>query len=211
MSRAAKSQPNVAGAPLPRLEQIYVEAARLFAERGFAATSMSDIAEAVGVTKAGLYHFVASKDELLFTLMNWGLDILDRDVVEPALQESDAVERLRLIVRNHALSIAALSTPQGNPVAIVMEELAGLAGRRKAAITARKRRYFDFVRDTLRTLRAEGRLRDIDPNVAAFSIIGMIVWLARWRKPDGKVGREQIAEQMADIALGGVVKRRTRA
>lgn len=65
-------QEQTTGAPaiVGRREQIYVHAAQLFSTRGFAATSMANIAGAIGITKAGLYHFVASKEELLFRLMS---------------------------------------------------------------------------------------------------------------------------------------------
>jgi AcrR family transcriptional regulator len=54
-----------------RVDQIYSIAAQMICEKGFDATSMSAIAEAVGITKAGVYHFIPSKKELLFAIMSW--------------------------------------------------------------------------------------------------------------------------------------------
>ena len=73
------------------------------------------------------------------------------------------------------------------------------------------RLYFDLVRDTLRELRAAGRLRDIDPTVATFSLIGTILWLPRWFRQNGRLSQEQVANEIATIALGGLLRPRKRA
>jgi hypothetical protein len=68
------------------------------------------------------------------------------------------------------------------------------------------RAYFDLVRDTPRELRALGRLRNVDPTVAAFGLIGTILWLPRWFRQNGRLSQEQVAHQIADIALGGLLR-----
>jgi hypothetical protein len=73
------------------------------------------------------------------------------------------------------------------------------------------RAYFDLVRSTLVELRSAGRLRDIDPTVATFSLIGTILWLPRWFRQNGRLSQEQVAEQIADMALGGLLRPRKRA
>jgi len=66
--------------------------------------------------------------------------------------------------------------------------------------------YFDLVRDTLGELKAAGRLRDVDLTVAAFSVIGMILWLPRWFRQGGRLTDDQAAHEIADFALAGVLK-----
>lgn len=192
--------------PFTRLEQIYFHAARFFVERGFAATSMSEIADAVGITKAGIYHFVPNKEDLLFNLMSWGMDILDEDVTKPASKIREPLERLHLIVRNHLGNIAKVNTDIGNPLTIILDEPAGLSPERREEIQRRKRDYYDVVRDTLRELRKDGRLVDMDPSVAAFSLIGMIVWFGRWHRPGGSIAAADIIDQMTAFALRGVIR-----
>lgn len=189
-----------------RREQIFLEASRLFVEKGFAATSMNDIASAVGITKAGIYHFVENKEDLLFTLMTFGMDELDRDVTDLAVQVADPLERLKLIVRNHLLNIGKVITETGNPLTIIIDEPVGLTDEHRTNMEGRKRAYFLLVRDTMAALKADGRLHDLDPSLAAFSVLGMIVWLARWRRQDGPLSMEDVADQMTGIALRGVVR-----
>jgi len=189
-----------------RREQIYVHAAQLFCSRGFAATSMANIADAVGITKAGLYHFVASKEELLFTLMSFSLERLEEDVVAPARTIADPVERLTAIVRGHLQSVMQVTTPVGNPLTIVLEETSALSPDKGAQIKARKAAYSVFVRDTLDEIKAAGQLADVDTRMAKSAIMGIILWLARWHRPDGPMAVADIVDNLSGVALRGVLK-----
>src|ERR1044072_5520493 len=90
-----------------RLAEIYRTAAQIILRKGYDATSVNDIANAVGMTKAGLYHYINGKKELLFDIMNFGLDELDEEVATPASAIPDSVERLQFIIRMPA----QLATP----------------------------------------------------------------------------------------------------
>jgi AcrR family transcriptional regulator len=189
-----------------RMDQIYRVAAQMICERGFDACSMNDIADAVGITKAGIYHFIPSKKELLFAIMNYGMDTLETAVINPAREIADAEQRLRLIVTNHAMLIARSSNDEGHdPVTILVEEEMGLPLAHRRKIKQRKRVYLDMVRGTLEELKTEGKLKEIDVTAAAFSLLGMIMWLARWFRPDGRLSREQVAQEICKIALGGIL------
>jgi hypothetical protein len=68
------------------------------------------------------------------------------------------------------------------------------------------RKYVNLVRDTLVELKTSGRLRDVDPSVAAFNLIGMILWLPRWFRQDGRLSQQQVAKEIAKLALGGLLR-----
>ena len=190
-----------------RLSEIYRAAARIICEKGYDATSMNDIAEAVGITKAGIYHHIPGKKDLLFRIMNFGLDELDAEVIAPARATTDAEQRLRTIITNHVRLITDRSTPQGNnPVTIVVDEVAGLRVPHRRKIDQRKRAYVDLVRETLKQLREEGKLNEVDVTTSAFSLLGMILWLSRWYNPEGRLSPEEIAEEITKIALGGLLR-----
>src|SRR5262245_57355917 len=84
-----------------RLAEIYRAAAQIICEKGYDATSMNDIAEAVGITKSGLYHHISGKRDLLFRIMSFGMDSLDEQVIHPGRAIADAEQRLRTIISNH--------------------------------------------------------------------------------------------------------------
>jgi len=194
-----------------RLTDIYRAAAQIICEKGYDATSMNDIAEAVGITKAGVYHHIPGKKDLLFQIMSFGLDSLDEEVIIPARAISDPEKRLRSIITNHAKLITSRSTSEGsNPVTIVVDEVAGLTPEHRDVINKRKRVYVDLVRETLIQLKEEGKLRDIDETVAAFSMLGMILWLSRWYQPDGRLSCDQVAAEVSKMALGGLLKPQAR-
>ena len=194
-----------------RLGEIYRAAALLICEKGYDATSMNDIAEAVGITKAGVYHHIEGKKDLLFRIMNFGMDELDENVIFPARAITDAESRLRAIITNHVRLITSHITPQGyNPVTIMVDEVAGLTPEHRSKIDQRKRVYVDLIRETLKQLREEGKLREVDVTVATFSLLGTVLWLSRWYHPDGRLTPEQIVEEIGKIALGGLLRPQAR-
>jgi AcrR family transcriptional regulator len=200
------------GAESERLAQIYTVAAGLFCEKGFDATSMSDVAEAVGITKAGIYHFVpGGKKDLLFAVMSYGMDRLETYVITPGRAITDAEERLRAIVNNHIKLITSGSSTGGhNPVTIVVDEVAGLTAAHRRKIDQRKRAYLDLIRETLKQLKQEGKLREVDETVAAFSLLGIILWVSRWYLPDGRLSPDRIADEIMKIVLGGLLRPQAR-
>src|SRR5437899_7846655 len=97
-----RAQRAIAPAPDTRRAAMYRTAAQMFRDRGFDATSVSDIARALGLTKAGLYHHFESKEALLFEIMMFGLDKVRDEVIVPARAIRDPEERLRQLVTRHA-------------------------------------------------------------------------------------------------------------
>src|SRR5437016_10866458 len=89
-------------APDTRRAAMYRTAAQIFRDRGFDATSVSDVARALGLTKAGLYHYFDSKESLLFEIMSFGLDRVRDEVVIPVRAIRDPEQRLRQLVVRHA-------------------------------------------------------------------------------------------------------------
>jgi TetR/AcrR family transcriptional regulator, cholesterol catabolism regulator len=185
-----------------RAVEIYLKAAQIFHEKGFDATSMSDLAEAVQLTKAGLYYYIKSKQELLFAIMDYGMDSLEKEVLGPARAEPDPQARLHLIIEAHARNL----TKGIKAIAILTDEVAALAPKHRKRILERKRAYFDLVRETLVALKDAGKLQDVDPTVATFSLFGMLLWLPRWYEPEGRLSRDEVIGQLTKVAIGGLLK-----
>jgi len=186
-----------------RASVVYRTAAKMILAKGYDATSVSDIADALGITKAGLYHYIRGKTELLYDIMKYGLEELDREVMVPAHAIADPEERLRFMISTHA----SLVTRGDGAVTILVDEARALTATQNRRVTKLKRAYLDYLRTTLEELRAAGKLRDVNTTVAAFSIIASVNWLSRWYLPDGPLSAGEIAEQITDIALNGVMRR----
>ncbi len=185
-----------------RTIDIYVKAAEIFHEQGFDATSMSNIAAAVDLTKAGLYYYIESKEDLLFAIMNYAMEQLETMVIVPSREIADPEERLRSIIARHG----RLLTEGNKAITILTDEIEGLKPKHRKEILDRKRIYFDFVRDTLEALRSAGKLHAVNATVATFSLFGTLLWLPRWFRPNGRLSSEQVIEEITHIASGGLLK-----
>ena len=135
-------------------------AAQLFRDRGYDATSVSDVARALGMTKAMMY----------------GLERVRDEVIVPVRTVRDPEERLRQLIVRHA----RIATRGQGAIAHLGDEIRALPSSGRRQIERRMRIYFDLIRDTLVELKTAGRLRDVDPTVATFGLLGMILWLPRW-------------------------------
>jgi AcrR family transcriptional regulator len=185
-----------------RASHVYRIAAEIMCQKGYEGTSMNDIAEAAGLTKAGIYHYIRGKEELLFEIMTYAMDNLDQRVIAPAQEIADAELRLRKIVEGHCRSLL-----EGvGAITIILEEMSALTAAHRRIIKARKREYFDFIRQTLQQLESEGKLRDVNLTTAAFSLLGMILWISRWYRRDGKLSADQVLKDYVDIAMSGLLK-----
>jgi AcrR family transcriptional regulator len=185
-----------------RAAEVYRTAAQIILEKGYDATSVSDIAEALGITKAGLYHYIHGKTQLLFEIMQYGLDELERGVQQPAHLIDDAETRLRFMIDVHVRSV----TRGHGAVTILVDEARALTPAQNRKVRAKKRAYFDLLRSTLEELKKEGKLRAVDVTVAAFSLLGMINWSSRWYRAGGDLDERQVAAAIVDIGLNGLIK-----
>jgi AcrR family transcriptional regulator len=184
-----------------KLAEIYRSAAEIFVRKGFDATSMKDIAQAVALTKAGLYHYVRSKHELLFAIMQFAMDIVDEKILRPAQQIHDPEQRLHFILERHAGL-----TRYVKEISILTDEVVALREEHRRIVIQRKRRYYEFLKGTLEELRRRGRLRDVDVSVAALNLLATVIGIARWYRPGGRLSASVIAAQTRDLLLHGLLR-----
>jgi len=197
------SLPKTAPTPVDaRRAEICRTAAQIFRDRGYDATSVSDIARALGITKAGLYYYFESKEALLLEITNYGLDRVRMEVIDQVRGIADPEERLHQLLLRHA----RIATDGHGAVAQLTDEIRSLPPSMRRKVEQRMRVYLDLVRGTLVELRSTGRLGDVDPTAATFSIVGMILWLPRWFRQNGRLTQEQAAHEIAKLALRGVVR-----
>lgn len=187
-----------------RANDVYRVAAEIMCQKGYGATSMNDIADAAGLTKAGIYHYIRGKEDLLFEIMKYAMDNVERNVIAPASEVADAEERLRTIVERHTNSVIG----GVGAITIVLDEMAALTPAHRRLITARKRAYLDFIRQTLQQLAKEGKLRSINPTTGAFGLLGMILWISRWYRRDGKIKPPEAMNDYLAMAMNALLKAR---
>lgn len=185
-----------------RLLLIYRAAARVIHAKGYDATSLNDIAEAVGITKGGLYHYIDGKQSLLFKIMNYAMDMLEAEVVTPARSLSGAEQQLRAVIQLHT----QLILDKGIELTILLDESAGLTPEHLRLITGRRVEYYKFLRAILQRLKGEGKLRDLDVTIATHNLIGQLQWLPRWYVAGGRLTRERVIEEFSEAALTALLR-----
>lgn len=165
---------------------------------------MGDIADAMGLTKAGLYHHIGSKEELLFEIMSYGMDLFEQKVLSRVMPIADPLERLRATLRGHVLLVIR---DRPKEVTVILHESNALKGRYRDRINIRKKRYIHFLEKTFRELVKCGVARRVDPSVAAFAMLGMINWIYQWYLPGGRLNEDALADALGDVFLGGILAR----
>lgn len=198
------------GAPQPapdaadhhdRHREILESAARLICEKGYEGASIHDIAAACGLTKAGLYHHIRSKEHLLLEIQNYGMDVFEEQVLLPVMSIADPLERLRACMDRNILLV---TRGWSKEVTIILHEHATLRGQARAQINARKKRYVRFLESSFAEAVRAGKLRAVNPKVAAFAFLGMVLWIYKWFRLDGALTPEQLSHDMQNMFFGGL-------
>jgi AcrR family transcriptional regulator len=187
--------------PKERHRAVLETAARLICEKGYEAASVQDIAGACGLTKAGLYYYIRSKEDLLLEIQNYGMDIFEERVLLPVLSIADPVERLKACMEKN---IHLVTEGWSKEVTIILHEHETLTGAARQQINARKKRYVHFLESSFEEAMREGRIRRVEPRVAAFAFLGQVLWIYKWFRPDGKIPADRLAREMQDLYFGGL-------
>ena len=186
-----------------KLREICRIAARVFYAKSYDGASMQDIAEAVGLTKAGLYHHVGSKDRLLFEIQNYGMDILDETVLAPIRDIADPREKLRQTIIGH---IDLIVRARDQEITVILHENRSLSGPLRKKLNARKRAYIDYLENLImRVQEQSGGPPLVKPQLAAFALLGLINWLYQWYSAQGPVKQEELAQVYTDFFLRGLL------
>ena len=185
-----------------RQAQIYETAARVFCEKGYEKASMGDIAESLGMTKAGVYHHIESKEELLFAIISYGMDLFEEQVLDRVTGIRDPLDRLRATLRAHLLLVLR---DRPKEVTVILHETSALPAAARARVNARKKRYIRFLEKTIREMVMRKQARRVDPSIAAFALLGMVNWTYQWYRKGGRLGETELADAMTDFYLRGLL------
>lgn len=175
-------------------------AAELFDSRGFHASSMEDIAEAVGLRKPSLYHYFKSKDEILYLIHDEFIELL----------LSRHQRRLEMGLEPRALLLEAMGdilelmeTHRGH-VRVFFEAHRELSKEKHDAIVEKRTRYQKAITEVLERMVSTGELRPLRADLAAQGIFGMCTWAYQWYRPDGPLRPRDIAYFFWDAILNGL-------
>jgi AcrR family transcriptional regulator len=182
-----------------RRREIDEVATGLFHANGYAATSIRDIARALDMQGASLYAHVASKEDLLWAIVDRAATAFE-SAADRAAEETlgaDAVERLAALVEAHVEVVTA--DPERSSVFVT--EWRHLSGGRRAAIAGRRDAYEARFRETVADGVSVGAFGATDPAIAATYILTALNGIATWYRPDGRLSADRIADHYIELSL----------
>jgi len=184
----------------PKWDAVIESAARLFSERGFAATSVREVAEGAQITKAGLYYHIREKEDLLARICRHALDRVLEGAYAALEADSDPWPRLANLLRSHIDYFVA----RPHYLTVLNREMGALSPEPRAQMMALEREYLDLIRGVIRDGQASGAFRSCDVNVASFTLLTVVNNLHVWYDPEGPVDPQELTRQIGAILFDGL-------
>jgi TetR/AcrR family transcriptional regulator len=176
---------------------LYETAARWFNRHGFHGTSLGDIANEIGITKAALYYYVRDKSDLLYKLHLRAAEAAKRAHDRAVNEGGNGLERVQRIVTNYV----AASTSSPTETFILLEDGA-LSAAQSAEIIKRRKWLDNDLRRQIETGIADGSITPCDSKLAVLAIVGALAWASKWYNREGFWSSDQVA-----IAMGQMLAR----
>ena len=184
--------------------KIFAEAVRIFKEKGYHATSMQNIADAVGLQKGSLYHYISSKEELLFKIFEHSSGALTQQLEEIVASTDSPTEKLQRAIAAHLTALCE----QLDIYTVYLSERRALSGRNHVKVRAEAERHARLLEQIIQQGIDRKSFRAVDAKMAAHAILGMCNWLYQWYSPDGRLTPQQIAAIFSDLTIDGLARAR---
>lgn len=184
-----------------RYEVLIEAAADIFQRQGYDATSLQQIADAVGILKGSVYHYIDTKEDLLYAIIERNHDQITQNNSQWRELVQDPMAALESFIAGH------LRESMRNPVytSVFIRDFRALSSERSQVIRKTQDAYAAEFRDLVVAARDQGRLRsDVEPAWASRAVFGMTNWVSYWFKPGADV--ETAVSQMTRYALASLME-----
>ena len=183
-------------------EDILEAAAQVFRQKGFHGASMNDIANAVNLQKASLYHHVSSKQEILLEILDRALQLLLERISGITTQNIPADKKLRLMIREYMQILAE----NVDLATVLLFEHRALERRQHARHVPNRDQFETLWRDVLAEGVASKLFQCEDIALTTRALLGLLNWTITWYHPDGEKTIERIADDYSSLLLNGLLK-----
>jgi AcrR family transcriptional regulator len=178
-------------------DQILSRAATLFSQRGYHAVGIRDLAEAVGLSTSTLYHYYATKQDILFAIVSRFLEEFTERLVAGLRGPIPPRERLEWAVATHV----ELTVTRGEELLDGSPVLNALSEEQRARIAAMRRQYRDAIRDVIAEGAAAGTFHVADPLLTAMATVDMLDGIRSWSLADGPLPLPALTARYQAFAL----------
>jgi len=183
-----------------RLAEILTHATDVFCGKGYEGASMRDLSRASGMSLAGLYYYFESKERLLFLIQKHTFSTIVQRLKARLEGVGDPEQQIRIFILNHLEYFLA------NPASmkVLSHEADALRNGFASEVAAIKREYYRICVGLLDELKNDRGLQ-FSTRIAVLSLFGMMNWIYTWHNPRADADSEQLAREMGDIFLRGVM------
>lgn len=182
-------------------DDILDAAAQVFRQKGFHGASMQDVAAAVDLKKASLYHHVTSKQEILLALLDRALGILTDHIAGFASRDMPPDQKLRLMMRAYLSALADNS----DLTSVLLFEHRSLEKKLHARHVPQRDKFEELWRDVLNDGVRAGVFDCPDTGLSVRALMGIMNWTLTWYRPGGIKSIEEIADEYADLIFKGIL------
>lgn len=182
-------------------EKILAAAVQLFAEYGYHAATMRDIASLTGIQAASIYYHYANKQALLVEIMDTHMRRLNSTLEQIMQQQAPVEEQLYEAIANHI----RLHTTYKSEFFIIDTEIRALEGENRAAILAQRDHYDSLLQGLLREGMEQGVFRPMDVKITSYALIAMCTEVATWFRPEGRLSVQQIIDIYTKLFTDGLL------
>lgn len=182
-------------------ERISAAAVQLFAEYGYHAATMRDIARISGIQAASIYYHYTSKQALLVEIMETHMRNLNANLQRILQEQTDIQQRLHAAITNHI----RLHTTFKAEFFIIDTEIRALEEEHRSAILAQRDQYESMLQSLLREGMQQGVFRQVDIKVASYALIAMCTEVATWFRPEGRLSVQQVIDLYTKMITEGLL------
>lgn len=183
-------------------DDILDTAAQVFRQKGFHGASMSDIAAALDVQKASLYHHVTSKQEILLALLDRALDMLTEHISAISTQPIPPDQKLKQMIRGYLSALAE----NADLTAVLLFEHRSLDKKSHTRHVPQRDKFEGLWRDVLNEGVRDKVFNCKDVGLTARGLMGLMNWTLTWYRPEGDKSIEQIADEYSEFILKGLMR-----
>ena len=181
-----------------RWPEVVDAAAKTFQEKGYRNATVQDVADELGILKGSLYHYIRTKEDLLFAVVVNAHEASLAMVKQLRALDVDPATELAEFVRAHM----GLLLREQVKIGVYLTEFRSLTPEHYHAISDDRREYFSYVEDLIRRGQSnEIFSSEVEPSIATLGLLGMLNWTQEWYREDGPQTREEIIAGFVEMAL----------
>src|SRR5438067_5379338 len=185
----------------PVRDKVLAAAVQLFAEYGYHAAPLRDIARLAGIQAASIYYHYANKEALLVEIMETHMRHLNGNLERILREQSDPLKRLYEATANHI----RLHTSYKSEFFIIDTEIRALEGDNRHYILSLRDHYESLLQELLRDGMERGVFRLSDVKVSSYAIIAMCTAVSTWFRPNGRLSVQQVIDLYSQMITQGLL------